>query len=175
METETKKTELLFAKVRDTATIPSKRDEDGGYDVYADFKEDYIIIEPNELKFITTGIASAFSPEYRIVLRERGSTGSKGMAIRCGVIDSGYRDEWFVCINNTSNKTIIISKLDKKELIEQGINVGEYHTIIYPYSKAIAQALLEETPKADIITVSYETLLTINSERGMGKLGSSKK
>ena len=36
-------TTVKFAKVRPTAKIPTKRDEDAGYDIYANFEEDYYI------------------------------------------------------------------------------------------------------------------------------------
>ena len=83
--------ELYFAKVKDGATIPSKREEDGGYDVYACFEEDYIVIQSHETKLIPTGLASAVSSDYVILLRERGSNGSKGIGQRAGVIDSKGR------------------------------------------------------------------------------------
>ena len=88
--------EVKFAKVKEGAIVPSKRDEDMGFDIYACFDEDYIKIDPHETKLIPTGIASACDPEYGFLLKERGSTGSKGIALRAGVIDSGYRNEWFV-------------------------------------------------------------------------------
>ena len=85
-------TTVKFAKVRPTAEIPTKRVEDAGYDIYADFEEDYIIVPPHKTKMIPTGIASACDTDYCFILKERGSTGSKGIAQRCGVIDSGYRN-----------------------------------------------------------------------------------
>ena len=94
-------TTVKFAKVRPTAKIPTKRVEDAGYDIYANFEEPFILINPHETKMIPTGIASACDTDYCFVLKERGSTGTKGMAQRCGIIDSGYRSEWFVPITNT--------------------------------------------------------------------------
>ena len=38
--------ELIFAKVRPEAIIPTKREEDAGRDLYACFNEDYILINP---------------------------------------------------------------------------------------------------------------------------------
>ena len=55
-----KDNDLYFAKVNPNAIIPSKRDEDGGYDVYACFDEDYMVIQPHETKLIPSGIATAF-------------------------------------------------------------------------------------------------------------------
>lgn len=158
-------TNVKFAKVRPDAKIPSKRDEDMGFDIYACFDEDYLVIYPHTTKLVPTGIASSCDVGYGFVLRERGSTGSKGIALRAGVIDSGYRNEWFVGLTNTTNKMLIISK----------DNIEGFESIIYPYSKAIAQALVIPVPKTEVEEISYEELQNIKSERGLGALGSSGK
>lgn len=175
---------VKFAKVKEGAIIPSKRDEDAGFDIYANFKEDYLVINPFTTKMIPTGIASACDKEYALVLRERGSTGSKGIALRCGIIDSGYRNEWFVGLTNTTNKILYISKFDKMETMKKVFkndnlllseDVIDEMAIVYPYTKAIAQALIIPVPHTTIEEIPYEELCTIKSERGMGKLGSSNK
>lgn len=79
-------TAIKFAKVRPTAIIPTKRDEDAGFDIYANFEEDFRIIPPHETIMIPTGIASACDTDYCFILKERGSTGTKGIAQRCGRI-----------------------------------------------------------------------------------------
>ena len=168
-------TSVKFAKLKDGAKIPSKRDEDMGFDIYACFDEDYIVINPHETKLIPTGIASSCEPEYGFLVFERGSTGSKGIARRCGVIDSGYRNEWFIGLTNTTNKVMFISKLTEEETYS--IYYGDVmpESFVYPYSKAIAQALLVPVPKIQVEEVSYEDLQAIKSERGLGALGSSGK
>ena len=178
---------IKFAKVRPDAIIPSKRDEDMGFDIYACFDEDYIKIDPQETKLIPTGIASACDSGYGFLLFERGSTGSKGIARRCGVIDSGYRNEWFVVLTNTTNKTLFISKLNTDELVEALVLDKEnpfdwkfaddevLNSIVYPYSKAIVQALIVQVPDTEVNELSYDELKEIESERGMGALGSSNK
>ena len=178
---------INFAKVRPDAIIPSKRREDMGFDIYACFDEDYIRINPHETKLIPTGIASACDVGYGFLLFERGSTGSKGIARRCGVIDSGYRNEWFVGLTNTTNKVMFISKLDKEELIEALVidkdNPIDWkladdevlNSIVYPYSKAIVQAIVAPVPETEEKELSYDELKKIKSERGMGALGSSNK
>lgn len=166
---------VKFSKLNDGAQIPSKRKEDMGFDIYACFDEDYIVIAPHETKLIPTGIASACDPEYGFLLRERGSTGSKGIALRCGVIDSGYRNEWFVGLTNTTIHPLIISKISEDRLRE--FYLGQYFkdAVIYPYEKAIAQALVIPIPEVKVEEVSYEELQAIKSERGLGALGSSGK
>ena len=161
-------TKVKFAKVKPDAIIPSKRDEDMGFDIYACFDEEFMAIYPHETKMIPTGIASACDTGYGFLLRERGSTGSEGIALRCGVIDSGYRNEWFIALTNTTNKILYISRSHKEKVV-----CDEY--FVYPYSKAIAQALVVEVPSVNVEEVTYEELKEIKSERGMGALGSSKK
>jgi dUTP pyrophosphatase len=168
---------VKFAKVRPDAIIPSKRDEEMGFDIYACFDEDYIVINPHETKLIPTGIASACDPGYGFLLFERGSTGSKGIARRCGVIDSGYRNEWFIGLTNTTNKKLFISKLSNQELA-MALWISEdivLNSIVYPYSKAIAQALVVPVPKVEVKEMPYEELKSIESARGLGALGSSGK
>ncbi len=168
-------TNVKFAKVKSDAKIPSKRDEDMGFDIYACFDEDYIVINPHETKLIPTGIASACDSDHGFLVFERGSTGSKGIARRCGVIDSGYRNEWFIGLTNTTNKVMFISKLSERETYDKYYDDVMPESFIYPYSKAIAQALVIPVPKVKVEEISYEELQNIKSERGLGALGSSGK
>lgn len=50
---------IYFAKIRPTAIIPTKKDEDAGYDFYSCFEEDLFIIEPYQTRLVPTGIAWA--------------------------------------------------------------------------------------------------------------------
>lgn len=160
---------LYWAKVNENGVIPTKREEDGCYDIYACFEQDQLVIEPHEIVKVPTGIASAFSSKYRLDFqRERGSTGGIGLVPRCGQVDSGYRGEIFLQLQNTTDKTIIISKLVKEKL--------ESDTVVnYPYSKAVCQAALEIVPVVETEEITYEELAKIPSERGKGKEGSSGK
>ena len=164
-------TTVRFAKVRPTAVIPTKRNEDAGFDIYANFEDNFMIIDPHTTVMIPTGIASVCDTDYCFILKERGSTGSKGIAQRCGVIDSGYRNEWFVPITNTTNKKIAIVKKDADYIFMR--NTSGY--TIYPYEKAIAQVLVIPVPKVNIEELTYDKLKEITSNRGMGALGSSGK
>ena len=163
--------ELYFAKVKPDAIIPSKRDEDAAYDIYACFDEDYLVIPPHKTVLIPTGIATVFSSKWVALLRERGSNGSKGLAQRAGVIDSGYRGEWFVPLTNTNRVPIVIVKKG----VELPLIYENSHAILYPYEKGIAQLLMVEVPKLRTKEIAYEELLQFNSERGTGALGSSGK
>lgn len=172
MINEVKENNVYFAKLKKGAKIPTKRLEDAGYDIYACFDEDYIEIPPHTTKMIPTGICSACSTDYVFVLKERGSNGSKGICERCGVIDSGYRSEWFVPLTNSNDVSVFISKLGNDTPFKKSIH-GK--SITYPYEKGIAQALILPVPIMNIKEITPEELQAIPSKRGKGKLGSSGK
>lgn len=162
--------EILFAKLKESAVIPSKREEDGAFDVYPCFEEDYIALKPHETKMIPTGLCSVFSDKYVALLKERGSTGTKGIAQRAGVIDSGYRGEWHIPITNTTDKLLLIIKAEALKNMMPTMG-----TVVYPYEKALAQCVMVEVPKLAVREVTVEEVLSYSSERGTGKLGSSGK
>jgi dUTP pyrophosphatase len=56
-----------------------------------------------------------------------------------------------------------------------GVKYNKQEVIIYPYTKAICQMVMLEVPVFDIQEISYEELKQIDSERGAGRFGSSKK
>lgn len=162
---------VKFLRVHDDASIPNKRDGDAGYDIYARFNDDYIFIAPHQTKMIPTGIASAFSKRYVAILKERGSTGIRGIGQRAGVIDSSYRGEWFVPITNHNSVPLVICKKEHEDIF------NDQDVIIYPYNKAICQVIFVTNPRLDIVELDqnayYNTAL--QSTRGEGALGSSGK
>jgi len=167
---------VYFAKVRETGIIPSKRDEDAGYDVYADVAgkevDGKVIHEIHcpafETTLVPTGIAMALpKTHYFNVKHERGSTGKISMSVLAGVVDSGYRGEIFVAITPLHKDVLITSEVADTE-------VGE-NVILYPYSKAIAQGTIDLVPQVEIKEISFEDLAKIESERGDTKLGQSGK
>lgn len=170
---ELKEDEISFCKLKDSAVIPSKRGDDAGYDIYACFTDDWIEIKPNETKMIPTGLASIIDKKYVFILKERGSTGTKGLGQRSGVIDASYRGEWFVPLTNHNDKSIVILKNEAEEkwLLEH----DECQYIKYPYTKAICQALLLPVPQVKIKEIKVDELEEDKTSRGSGALGSSGK
>lgn len=156
-------------KLKPDAKLPKKRTEDAGYDIYAYFDEDYVEIKPHETKIFNTGIASECGHQYYFQALERGSTGTKGIAQRCGVIDSGYRGEWMIPITNTTKYPIIIAKEGKEP------KETKRGTVIYPYEKAICQVAILPVPEMKIKEVTKEEYAKFASERGSGRLGSTGK
>ena len=168
-------TYLYFARCKEGAILPTKRKEDSGYDIYSCFDEESLLLNPGDIRLIPTGICSAFSREFVLFIKERGSTGAAGLSTRAGVIDSGYRGEIKIALNNTSNIPILIDKsIDKivKEAGEGGRGVG---LVRYPYSKAIAQGVFCLIPVTEATEITHEELLAISSVRGETFLGASGK
>ncbi|EML6324923.1 dUTP diphosphatase [Bacillus cereus] len=172
---------VLFARVREDAIIPTKRDEDAGFDLYANLETARVVQEGEEQvhvrelllpkgkpTLVPTGIATSMLPKYYMNLKhERGSTGKVGMNILSGVVDSGYRGEIFINIVPLYKDIVLTSAVTEVEEHE--------NTILYPYNKAIAQATIEYVPPVRVKEISFEELKAIPSERGEGKLGSSGK
>jgi dUTP pyrophosphatase len=169
---------VFMAKVRQDAIIPSKRDEDAGYDLYACVEGKEIDGNPNlvheiycpvfKTTLVPTGIAMALpKTHYFNCKHERGSTGKISMSVLSGVVDSGYRGEAFVAITPLHKDVLITSEVTETE-------VGE-NVILYPYSKAIAQGTVDPVPQVHIEEISFEDLKNIKSERGATKLGQSGK
>lgn len=143
---------IKFKKLNFAAVLPTKRSCDAGYDIYGIPSVDEETLgcytfAPNEVTMVPTGIATAIPEGYVAIVKERGSTGSKGLAVRCGVIDSGYRGEWFIAIQNTTKESVN-----------------------YPVDKAIAQVIFVKAENVEWVEDELD-----QSERGEGKLGSSGK
>ena len=170
-------TQIYFAKINANGIIPTKRTEDAGYDIYPCFEEDFLTIHPHETVLIGTGIASVCGSDYCFILKERGSTGTKGLGQRAGVIDSGFRGEWKVPITNHNKEDIVISKIPIEDILAEATSpyFCKQDFIYYPYEKAIAQAILVPVPTANVKEITYNQLKSFKSERGAGMLGSSRK
>jgi len=162
---------IKFAKTHPDAKIPTKRREDAGWDLYPCFDEDWIKIPAFDNRLVPIGIASALDEEWGFIFRERGSTGTKNIKVSAGVIDSGFNGSWFVDIYNGNKVPLFISKIG--ETGEQSPLAEHPDAILYPYNKAIAQALLVQVPKVDINIVDYSEIQNRQTERGTGQLGST--
>lgn len=159
---------IMFAKLREGAVIPSKRDEDSDYDLYACFDGEEFVIPAFSTRLVPTGIISAFDDTLGVKFEERGSNTKWCGIVQAGVIDSGYRGEWFCAIYNGNPLPVHISKAvtDVCRLEDR---------VMVPYSKAVCQFNVREIPKVDVQEVSPEQVLACSSARGTGALGSSGK
>lgn len=164
---------IYWDKLNESAKMPTKRDEDAGFDIYSDSAED-IVLKPNETKFFSTGLRSAFPSNYWIEIKERGSTGAVGLSVRSGVIDSGYRGEWKIMLTNVNKYPVVFShSVDKVTYIKGKIFKNKVKKVIYPLSKAIAQAVV--IPLPHIECRPWDETQIAASERGQTGWGASGK
>ena len=143
---------------------------DAGLDIYA--KEE-ITIAPGETKIIGTGIKVAIPEGYAILIQPRSGQSVKTklrIANTPGLIDSGYRDEIGVIIENIEPpfKDIDYEFDDKGEIHIKSIEHGKAYTITE--GQRFAQMRLVEVPKAEFVKV--ESVGEIGEDRG-GGFGSS--
>ncbi len=171
---------IKFSKMYDDVIVPSKRKGDAGYDIYAYLKEDYVIIEPHETYMVNTGLRVWVPDNHYMQLFERGSTGKLGIGQRAGVIDSNFTGEILVPITNHTQNRLVLCK--------PGVNlssaapyafaylkdVWDSYTIYYT-DKAITQGVVLEIPYFEVEEITEEEMLSRNTERGEGMLGSSRK
>ena len=159
---------IQFAKLRPGAKIPSKRDEDSDYDLYACFDDEEFVIPAFSTRLVPTGLISAFDASLGVKFEERGSNTKWCGIVQAGVIDSGYRGEWLCAVYNGNPVPVHITKA-----------VGEVQRledkVLVPYSKAICQFHVREILPVNVQEHTADEILSIKSARGAGKLGSSGK
>lgn len=181
---------IKFSKENERCIIPSKSNENAGYDLYADPELEIIFIEPLATAMVSTGIRSIIPEDYYAQIQERGSTGVKAMKYGAGVIDSSYRGIWNIVITNCSPKPLVIydeTKISEDDIVDSLIaKIGVLgktidrnkildNLILYPMSKGIAQFVLLPVPKTKIEEITVDEILSNKTERMEGKLGSSGK
>lgn len=166
---------VLFAKLDENAVIPSKREDDAGYDLYACFEQDYIIIEPHTTKLIDTKIASVFSNNLVAVIKGRSSVGSKGLDVLAGIIDSNYRGEWKIALTNTNSHHVVIIKSHINQKVFKQNYLPHQEVVFYPYFKAVTQVLFLPVPKLEVEEITVDELNKHTSDRGNGGFGSTGK
>ena len=158
---------ILWHKLTPDAIIPTKRAEDAGFDIYT--TETDVLLRPHEKHLFKTGLAYWIDKEHWLMGVDRGSTGSRGLHIHCGICDQGYRGEIFVCICNDNDFPVHFSS--SAASISMKDNVLEY-----PTKKAIAQLIPMPLLPVESAEAGEEwEELRHDSERGATKLGASGK
>jgi len=169
---------IKWHKLNSKAVIPNKTKNAAGFDIYT--IEDYVAIPPHSQYMFSTGIGYVIEGPYWLMAFDRGSTGSQGLHVHCGVCDKDYRGEVFICIKNDNDYPVIITRsIDKAYKVEKEI-IGDYYcgpVFYYPACKGIAQLIPIKMPKVKtgMIGVHGWELAKEQSARKDGKLGSSGK
>lgn len=152
-------------------SIPSYAHEtDAGLDIYS--PSEYTI-GPGETVIIPTGIKVAIPDGYAILIQPRSGQSAKTklrVANTPGLIDSGYRDEIGVIVENIEPpfKDIDYEFEDNGEIHIKSILHGQSYTITE--GQRFAQMRLVKVPKANFVQVS--SVSEVGEDRG-GGFGSS--
>ena len=139
---------------------------DAGLDIYA---REEITIAPGETRIIGTGIKTAIPEGYAILIQPRSGQSVKTklrIANTPGLIDSGYRDEIGVIIENIEPpfKNIDYEFDDNGKIHIKSIEHGLSYTIVE--GQRFAQMRLVQVPKAEFVQV--ESVGEIGEDRGGG-------
>lgn len=177
------KLNVNIKKLNENAVIPKyAKDGDAGFDLVA--IED-TVIAPGETKVIKTGVAMDIPKGYEIQIRPRsGVTLKTNLRVQLGTIDSGYRGEIGVIVDNidTNNFADFTTGLvNGNYIIKVSDNGTEEEfdndffkvppTCYYKVKKGdrIAQAVLNKVPQANFVEVDELD----STERGAGGFGST--
>jgi len=103
---------LQIKKLDEEAIVPSKANSsDAGFDLYSTLDT---IIKPDSRKVINTGISIAIPKGHAGLIWPRsGMAVKQGIDVFAGVVDSGYRGEVMVCLYNSSDSPVGITKGDR--------------------------------------------------------------
>ena len=132
--------------VLENIEIPSYANEDdSGVDLYS--KEDVVIPAGAKGFLVKTGIRVELEKGYELQIRPKSGNSIKTpIRVILGTVDSGYRGEIAVILDNLANEDFKLSK-----------------------DKAVAQAVLNYVPKIKFKRVEELS----NTDRGQGGFGSS--
>lgn len=162
-----------FASVKG-GVIPTKNEENAGRDAYARIDEVdgkiELFLPKMQLTKIPLGFASYLDKKDLLSINwERSSTGALGILNMSGLIDSTYQGEVILQVIPLLHNVLITNLVDDIVFSESE------NLVLYPHSKAVAQAVVLEQSQAEDVHISYEDLLNKPSTRGTQGWGSSNK
>jgi len=163
---------IISCELEDNVQLPTyAHTTDAGLDIYA--KEE-ITIAPGETKIISTGIKVAIPEGYAILIQPRSGQSVKTklrIANTPGLIDSGYRDDIGVIIENIEPpfKNIEYDFDDNGEIHIKSIEHGQSYTIVE--GQRFAQMRLVQVPKANFVEVESVGDIGENRNGGFGSSG----
>lgn len=141
---------VKIKRVKDVELPKYAKSGDSGFDLVV--AED-TIIWPGETKVVQTGLSFEIPPGYELQVRPRsGMTRNTKLRVVLGTVDSGYRGEVGVLVDNTER---LISLNMQAHVIEKGTR--------------IAQGVIAPVVTAHFVEVEELSV----SERGVGGFGST--
>lgn len=136
---------MKIKKLQDSAKIPTKNENDAGYDLYC---IEPVTILPGHRCKVSTGIALAIPKGcVGLIWPRSGLSAKNGIDVLAGVIDNTYRGDIIVCLLNTSTDTFAV-----------------------PAGSKIAQIIIQEfkEPQLELVEELNETE---RNDKGFGSSG----
>lgn len=162
---------LGWYKMDERAIIPTKTPNNAGFDIYT--IDNDVVLKPHSQNLFSTGLGVYIEEGWWLKADDRGSTGSKGIHIHCGVIDNNYRGELFICLKNDNPYPVVFTDTQRP-----GFHRTWYgkRYFVYSTAKAIAQVMPILQPEVESKEFTFEEWNAVkDTDRGAGKLGSSGK
>lgn len=98
----------IVLKTHPKAIIPTKRQADAGFDLYAVFDESVVVQKPHEMMIFNTGLKMRFDTGYVATIKERGSTRLHNLNVGAGVVEGNYAGEYLIMMTNLNEYVDII-------------------------------------------------------------------
>ncbi|MBT0793191.1 dUTP diphosphatase [Bacillus cereus] len=112
---------VKIKRVKDVELPKYAREFDAGFDLVA--AED-TIIWPGETKVVPTGLCFEIPPGYELQVRPRsGISRNTKLRVILGTVDSGFRGEVGVIVDNTSKPSVFRS--EAADVIERGTRIAQ--------------------------------------------------
>lgn len=102
---------MFIKKIHQDAIVPVQKTHGAaGYDIHS---VESITLKPGEKRNIKTGICIEIPHGFVAILKDRSSMADKKIVLSAGVIDSDYRGEVSVILNNNSSSDYHIQTGDR--------------------------------------------------------------
>ncbi|MFV0520006.1 MAG: dUTP diphosphatase [Lachnospirales bacterium] len=136
---------LIIEKTENAQDLPLpdyQTEGSSGMDLYANV-EDFILINPDEIKKISVGIKIKLPLGYEAQIRSRSSLGLKygiSMINNIGTIDSDYRGEIFVTLINHSKEIFTVKRGDR---------IAQMIIARYSYATLVEETIICDTKRGE--------------------------
>jgi len=165
--------QVPYQKLPGGLTPVYKNKGDAGADIY---NKEPIFVAPGQTILVGTGLKVAIPEGYFIDMRPRSGISAKTMlrlANSPGTIDSGYRDEMGIIIQNLGFSNVwvdfVITIDGKIERYENSMFL--FPTYLIPAGTRLAQILLLKVEKMDFVEVDDVGVIGENRGGGFGSTG----
>lgn len=98
----------IVLKTHPKAIIPTKRQSDAGFDLYAVFDDKIVIQKANEMMIFNTKLKMRFDTGYVATIKERGSTRLHNLNVGAGVVEGNYAGEYLIMMTNLNEYIDIV-------------------------------------------------------------------